>query len=230
MQLEQIKLIAVDTDGVLFNDTYSPVIERFVTKHGGAYTAEVERAVWGSPQIAAGQNMALACRLPWSGKTTIEAFFEERDRYLLEHPVQIASGVEAFLQTLASTGARIISYGGRDRSYSFDKFLSPFADYFDPHIPYVDVNDFRPGMAEIVEDICGVEFQQTLFIDDINRVGEVCKALGAGFIGIPSSASHNFQRQQMTETGVRHMVSELAAIDATMLSSIDKELAAGSHW
>jgi len=71
--LRRIRLIAVDTDGVLLNDTYSPAIERFVTKHGGQYTAAVERSVWGSPQLAAGQNMALACRLPWSAKDTIAA-------------------------------------------------------------------------------------------------------------------------------------------------------------
>jgi hypothetical protein len=43
--LRRIRLIAGDTDGVLLNDTYSPAIERFVTKHGGQYTAAVERSV-----------------------------------------------------------------------------------------------------------------------------------------------------------------------------------------
>ena len=69
--MEKIKLVALDSDGVVLNDTYSPVIERFVTKHGGKYTAAVERGVWGSPQLAAGQNMALACRLPWTAKETV---------------------------------------------------------------------------------------------------------------------------------------------------------------
>jgi len=42
-KLNKIRLVALDSDGVLLNDTYSPVIERFVTKHGGEYTAAVER-------------------------------------------------------------------------------------------------------------------------------------------------------------------------------------------
>src|SRR2546425_10070188 len=88
-RLRKIKLVALDSDGVLLNDTYSPVIERFVTKHGGEYTAAVERGVWGSPQLAAGQNMALACRLPWTAKETIAAFFAERGEYLKAHPSEV---------------------------------------------------------------------------------------------------------------------------------------------
>jgi phosphoglycolate phosphatase-like HAD superfamily hydrolase len=228
--LNQIKLIAVDTDGVLFNDTYSPAIERFVKKHGGDYTAEVERGVWGSPQLAAGQNMALACRLPWSAKETIAAFFAEREQYLSDHPVEVAPTAEKFLALAASTGAKVISYGGRDRAYSFDRFLSPLAKYFDPDLPYIDVNDFRPGMKEIVRDIYKVNFNQTLFIDDINRVAEVSKALEAGFIGIPSKASHNFQRQQMEDTGAPYLVNEIGDIDSSLLQTVDEELRKNSHW
>src|SRR5829696_6072817 len=137
--LNTIRLVALDSDGVLLNDTYSPVIERFVTKHGGEYTAFVERGVWGSPQLAAGQNMALACRLPWSAKDTIAAFFRERDEYLKEHPVEVMPGAEQMLAALADTGARLTCYGGRDREYTFDTHLGHLAGYFDRDIPYVNV-------------------------------------------------------------------------------------------
>src|SRR5262249_1348937 len=138
--LNTIRLVALDSDGVLLNDTYSPVIERFVTKHGGEYTAAVERGVWGSPQLAAGQNMALACRLPWSEKETIVAFFAERDEYLKEHPVEVMPGAAELLATLREVGVRVTCYGGRNREYTFDRYLGHLAGFFDAEIPYVDVN------------------------------------------------------------------------------------------
>ncbi|MFH8796984.1 HAD family hydrolase [Streptomyces sp. NPDC017941] len=228
--LDKIRLVALDSDGVLLNDTYSPVIERFVTRHGGQYTAAVERGVWGSPQLAAGQNMALACKLPWSAKETIAAFFKERENYLTEHPVQVSAGAEQLLATLRETGARVVCYGGRDRAYTFDTHLGHLAGYFDEQTPYVDVNDFRPGTKEIVRDIFGYAFDETLFVDDINRVAEVTKALGAGFLGVPASMPHNFQRAEMEATGVRYTVRDIRDIDLELLRKIDQELAAGTLW
>jgi len=228
--LTKIRLVALDSDGVLLNDTYSPVIERFVTKHGGEYTAAVERGVWGSPQLAAGQNMALACRLPWSAKDTIAAFFRERDSYLAEHPVEVMPGAATLLATLADAGVRVTCYGGRHREYTFDKHLGHLAEFFDAEIPYVDVNDFRPGVAEIVRDIFGYQFDEVLFVDDINRVAEVTRALGAGFLGVPASMPHNFQRAEMAATGVRYTVDDIGDIDLALLRRIDAELAAGTLW
>ncbi|MFB6818409.1 HAD family hydrolase [Streptomyces sp. NPDC056347] len=226
----KIKLVALDTDGVLFNDTYSPVIERFVKQRGGTYTAHMERHVWGSPQLAAGQYMALACKLPQSADDTMVEFFAERDRYLEENPVTVAPGVLSLLETLRSTGVRVTSYGGRDRSYSFDRFLGHLAEHFDAETPYVDVNPFRPGVKEIVRDIFGYQYDEVLFIDDINRVAEVTKALGAGFIGVPASMPHNFQREQMAETGVRFTVDKLDEIDLPLLLEADRRLAEGTLW
>lgn len=228
--LNQIKLVALDSDGVLLNDTYSPAIERFVTKHGGQYTADVERAVWGSPQLAAGQNLALACRLPWSARDTIEAFFEERQQYLRDHPIEVTPGAGHLLATLRDCGVRVTCYGGRGRGYTFDPYLGHLADFFDPDTPYVDVNDFRPGVREIVGDIFGYRYNEVLFVDDINRVAEVTKALGSGFIGIPASGPHNFQRAQMTETGVPFMVNDIRDIDNALLSRVDQALASGHFW
>ncbi len=228
--LSRIRLVALDSDGVLLNDTYSPVIERFVTAHGGEYTAAVERGVWGSPQLAAGQNMALACRLPWSARDTIAAFFRMREEYLQENPVQVAPGAEQLLDTLRTTGVRVTCYGGRPREYTFDGHLGHLASYFDPEIPYVDVNDIRPGTREIVRDVFGYAFDEVLFVDDINRVAEVTKALGAGFVGVPASLPHNFQRADMEATGVRHTVDDIRDIDVPLLQKVDEELASGTHW
>jgi beta-phosphoglucomutase-like phosphatase (HAD superfamily) len=228
--LRKIELVALDTDGVLLNDTYSPVIERFVTKHGGTYTAEVERFVWGSPQIAAGQHMALACKLPWSARDTMTAFFAERDDYLRDHPVALAEGVRELLETLRESGVRVVCYGGRNREYTFDTHLGHLAHLFDRDTPYVDVNDFRPGVKEIARDVFGYDYDQCVFVDDINRVAEVSKALGAGFIGVPASMPHNFQRPAMADTGVRHLVGDIREIGPELLARVDEELAAGTHW
>lgn len=229
-RLNQIRLVALDSDGVLLNDTYSPVIERFVSKHGGEYTAAVERGVWGSPQLAAGQNMALACRLPWSAAETIAAFFAEREEYLKTHPIELMPGAAALLATLREAGVRVTCYGGRPREYTFERYLGQLAEFFDPEIPYVDVNDFRPGTKEIVRDIFGYQFDEVLFVDDINRVAEVARALGAGFVGVPASMPHNFQRAEMAETGVRYAVDDIRQIDLALLEEVDRELAAGTLW
>lgn len=228
--LSKIRLVALDSDGVLLNDTYSPVIERFVTEHGGRYTAEVERGVWGSPQLAAGQNMALACRLPWSARDTIAAFFRARDEYLTTHPIEVTDGADQLLATLRDAGVRVTCYGGRNREYTFDKYLGHLSGYFDSEIPYVDVNDFRPGVKEIVRDVFGYQFDEVLFVDDINRVAEVTKALGAGFVGVPASMPHNFQRAEMAQTGVRYTVDDIRHIDVALLEKVDEELAAGTLW
>lgn len=228
--LNKLRLIALDSDGVLLNDTYSPVIERFVTKHGGRYTVAVERAVWGSPQLAAGQNMALACRLPWTAKETIAAFFAEREEYLKTNPVEVRPGAADLLTILREVGVRVTCYGGRNREYTFDRYLGHLSEFFDDEVPYVDVNDFRPGTKEIVRDIFRYQFDEVLFIDDINRVAEVTKALGAGFIGVPASLPHNFQRAEMVETGVRYLVDDIRQIDIPLLAKLDEELAAGTLW
>lgn len=229
-EFDSIRLVALDTDGVLFNDTYSPVIERFVTRKGGKYTPELERHVWGSPQLAAGQYMALACKLPYSAEEVMREFFAERDEYLREHPVEVAPGAEALLELLRSTGVRITSYGGRERSYSFDRFLGHLAHYFDKETPYVDVNPFRPGVKEIVTEIFGYRYHEVLFVDDINRVAEATKAYGAGFIGVPASMPHNFQREQMAATGVRYTVDKIDSIDLALLHEVDEHLTRGTLW
>lgn len=227
--LQRIRLIAVDSDGVLLNDTYSPAIERFVSKQGGEYTAAVERGVWGSPQLAAGQNLALACRLPWSAKDTIAAFFAEREAYLAEHPVAVADGAEQLMKTLKATGAETVSYGGRTKEYTFDNYLGHLGEYFDGP-QYIDVNDFRPGTREIIFDIYGYAPDEVLFIDDINRVAEVTKALGAGFIGVPANMAHNFQKAEMDATGVRFQVESIDDIDRALVEAADAALADGTMW
>ncbi|EHR2381740.1 HAD family hydrolase [Salmonella enterica] len=230
MKLNKIKLFAIDSDGVILNDTYSPVIKIFVEKYGIEYTPEIERSVWGSPQVTAGHNLALACKLPYSGERIIKDFFKVRDEYLEEHPIEVLPEIEPTLDLLKQTGAKLICYGGRNKEYSFDKFLSPYTKYFDKNNPYIDINSFRPGIFEIVTEIFEYQFDEVIFIDDINRVAEVCKSLNTGFIGIPASMPHNFQKEEMINTGVKLIVNKFNDISHETILKADELLYTSKFW
>lgn len=228
--LNNIKYIAIDTDGVLLNDTYSPVIKKFVEKYGIEYTSSIERSVWGSPQITAGHNLSLACKLPHPGEKVIGEFFKLREEYLRTHPVEVMPNIEGPLNMFNRLGIKVISYGGRNREYSFDRFLKKYSNFFDPKTPYIDINAKRPGMLQIIDEVLFCQPSEVIFIDDINRVAEVCKSIGAGFIGVPASMEHNFQFQEMQRTGVKHMVKSFSKIDEEHILSIDEMLKRGTLW
>ncbi|EFO3921992.1 hypothetical protein DMO93_18900 [Escherichia coli] len=230
MNLKKIKLFAIDSDGVILNDTYSPAIKIFVESFGVSYSPLIERSVWGSPQVTAGHNLALACKLPYSGEKVIKDFFKTREEYLKKHPVEVLPDIESTLALLSSTGARITCYGGRNKEYSFDRFLKPFEKYFDKEMPYIDINSFRPGVYEIVKEKFNLNFDEVVFIDDINRVAEVCKALGTGFIRVPASMAHNYQREEMVRTGVKYMVNRFTDITDKLIHEVDEHLASSDLW
>ncbi|MFM0286976.1 HAD family hydrolase [Paraburkholderia megapolitana] len=219
-RFKKIKLIAVDTNGVLLKDTFGVTIKRFIEGHGGVYTAELERLVLGAPHIAGGHIMSLACRLPWTAQETIDAFLAEHKIYTRDDPVVVNPGVDDALALLHGTGARITTYGGRPEDSMFSEFLHPFRQYFDRDIPYVNIDQIRPGMKEIVKRF-GCRSDEVLFIDDLGKVGDVCKTLGCGFIGAPVTA---FQRQLMQEAGVTHLVDSIAEISVELLDRIDDAL------
>ncbi|MEV7020216.1 HAD family phosphatase [Streptomyces sp. NPDC093991] len=224
MVFRHVRLIAVNIDGVLLNDTFSPVIHRFVVRRGGVYTAELERAVLSQPQLRA----AAALGVPGTPEEVVEAYFLEREEYLREHPVRVLDGAGALLERLRATGVSLVCYGGLGRAH-FDRHLAPFAAYFDGP-GYVCTDGFRPGVREIAEDVFGLRCDRALFIDDVARVGEAAHALGAAFIGHPTTYGHSFQREAMRQAGVRHLVGSLDEIDEKLLRAVDAEAAAGCLW
>ncbi|MFF6779877.1 HAD family phosphatase [Streptomyces sp. NPDC012510] len=225
MAFRHVRLIAVNIDGVLLNDTFSPVIHRFVVGRGGRYTAELERTVLSQSQLRAAAALGVAGATP---EEVVEAYFEEREEYLKEHPVRVLEGADRLLERLRATGASLVCYGGLQRAH-FDRYLAPLAACFDGP-GYVCTNAFRPGVREIAEDVFGLPCDRALFIDDVARVAEVARTLGAAFIGHPTTYVHSFQRQLMHEAGVRHMVGSLDAIDEQMLRTVDDEAAHGRLW
>lgn len=226
-KFEKLRVLAVDTNGVLLKDVYSGAIKQFVELHGGQYTSELERMVFGSPHAAGGHIMATACRLPWTSQETIDAFLAVQKEYSKVHPVEINPGAIEFLERMKSTGLRITSYGGSPKEVSFDPLLEPYEYLFDPETPYVNMGAFRPGMREIAGGAMKCNADEIIFIDDLNRVADVCRALGCGFIGMPGGS---YQRNQMLDSGVRYIVESFESINHELISIIDRNLAKHSMW
>ncbi|EEC5253353.1 hypothetical protein G5G08_004448, partial [Salmonella enterica subsp. enterica] len=88
----------------------------------------------------------------------------------------------------------------------------------------------RPGIFEIVTEIFEYQFDEVIFIDDINRVAEACKSLNTGFIGIPASMPHNFQKEEMINTGVKLIVNKFNDISQETILKADELLYTSKFW
>ncbi|MGK4581937.1 HAD family phosphatase [Kitasatospora sp. HPMI-4] len=226
--LSRLKAAAVNIDGVMLNDTFSPVIHRFITSRGGEYSAETERRIFSQRQADAAVVIAEAAGLDWSPERVLEAYFQERDEYLERDPNRVLDGAVQLVERLRGLGLRTVCYGGLDRSH-FDRHLGAHAGLFDEP-GYVCTNDFRPGVTEIVTEVFGLGHDEVLFIDDVARVAEHARPLGVPFIGHPSDFEHGHQRQLMREAGVRHIVDSLDAIDESLVRILDAAAEAGLLW
>ncbi|MFI8947721.1 HAD family phosphatase [Streptomyces sp. NPDC053750] len=223
-----LRLAALNIDGVLLNDTFSPVIHHFVVSRGGTYTAELERSIFSQPQHIAGRLLAAAVGGGMTGEEALAAYFEERAAHVDRHPVTITPGTPELLHRLRDAGLRTVCYGGLGKDH-FDRHLGRCADLFDGP-GYVCTNDIRPGFKEITEDVFGLRPDQVLFVDDVARTADAARALGTGFVGHPSDFVHSHQRTLMREAGVRHVISSLDALDDDLLHRVDGELSAGTFW
>lgn len=226
--LTQLRLGAVNIDGVMLNDTFSPVIHHFLVSRGCAYTAEIEWSIFSQPRAVAGRLLAEAISESMSGEEALEVYFEERARYLERHPVHVNEGALELVRRLRGLGLRTVCYGGLAKDH-FDTFLGEHAELFD--VPgYICTDAFRPGLQEIAADHFGLKHDEVLVIDDVAKVAEAARLLGMPFIGHPSHFEHSFQRQLMRETGVRHLAGSLHSIDEELLRTIDAEAAVGAVW
>ncbi|MFJ2739248.1 HAD family phosphatase [Streptomyces sp. NPDC087440] len=223
-----LRLAALNIDGVLLNDTFSPVIRHFVVSRGGVYTAELERSVFSQPQHIAGELLAAAVGGGMTGPEALAAYFEDRAAHTDRHPVTVTPGTRELLHRLREAGLRTVCYGGLGKDH-FDRHLGQYADLFDGP-GYVCTNDIRPGLKEITEDVFGLRPEQALFVDDVARVAVAARELGTAFVGHPSADAHSHQRAFMREAGVRHVISGLDALDDGLLHRIDREVGAGTFW
>ncbi|MFK4071287.1 HAD family phosphatase [Streptomyces sp. NPDC029674] len=221
---DRLRLVALNIDGVLLNDTFSPVIGNFITSRGGVYDAATERRILSQPRRTAGGEMARAAGLDVTGDQALEIYFAERDRYVADHPVRPNPGAEQLIRRVRDLGLRVVCYGGLSKPH-FDTHLGAWAHLFDGP-GYVCTDSFRPGIKEIAEDVFGLRLEEVLFVDDVARVAEAAKGLDVPFIGHPCS----FQRTFMEELATRHIVDSLDAIDEQLLRTVDAEAAAGTIW
>ena len=228
--LRKLRVVALDCDGVLIDDTYLDVIARFVTGHGGVYDAAAERDVIGLRDIVVAEKVTRLCGLEQPAEETLKQLWAARQEYLREHPIRVAEGVRACLTALGELPVRLVCYGGRTREHTFDRYLGGFAALLDTEVPYVGINEHRPGVEHIARTVLGVGFDEIVFVDDVSRVAADAREHGAGFIGFPSSPAHWRQREFMAGYGVRHLPASLAELTPELLVTVDEELATSTHW
>lgn len=224
----RLRLVALNIDGVLLNDTFSPVIHRFVTSRGCSYTADVERAVFSQRQRVAGERLAEVVGGGLSGPQALAEYFREREDYLRQHPVTVQPGVVGLLTRLRALGMLTVCYGGLAKDH-FDRFLGEYAALFDGP-GYVCTDSIRPGLHEIAAEVFLLGHDECLFVDDVARTAEAARRHGIAFIGFPTSFEHSFQGGLMMEAGVRHVIRSLDDVDEGLLRVLDEEAAAGRLW
>jgi hypothetical protein len=226
--LRTLRLAAVNIDGVLLNDSFSPVLHRLVLKYGGVYTRELEQRLFSQSRLAAAKVLLEETGAGVSEQEAIADYFAEREHHLRDHPVHTLDGAEELLHRLRGLGLDVICYGGLDETH-FHRHLGTWKHLFTaPH--YICTDDFRPGIREIVRDRFGLGYHQVLFIDDVARFAGHAKELDVPFVGRPSTFEHGFQRELMRELGVRHLVGRLAEIDEERLRTLDREAGLGTVW
>lgn len=228
--LAKLRVVALDCDGVLIDDTYLAMIAKFVTDHGGVYDAEAERDVIGLRDIVVAEKITRLCGLDQPPEETLKQLWSARQEYLAEHPIRVAAGVQECLEALGGLPVRLVCYGGRTREHTFDRYLGDFTALLDPEVPYVSINEHRPGVEHITRTVLGVGFDEIVFVDDVSRVAEDAREHGAGFIGFPSSPAHARQREFMAGYGVRHFATSPAELTPALLEIVDEELATSTHW
>jgi len=224
--MNHIRIIAFDIDGVLLKDTFSPVIKSFVEKYGGIYSRELERNVFSKNRDEAAKYLIQYLHLNISKDKLLSLYFQERKEYINQFGIGLTDGAGEVLEKLLSAGLKLVCYGGLSKDY-YQKELAGYISYFDR---YICTNDFRPGLKEIAFDIYKVKNKEILFIDDVNTVAEEAKRLNMPFIGMPSSFEFSYQRADMIQTGVKHIISNLKEINLSLIRKIDKEADKNILW
>ncbi|THA30351.1 HAD family hydrolase [Streptomyces sp. A1277] len=223
-----LRLAAVNIDGVLLNDTFSPVLHQLVTEWGGTYTAGLEQRLLSQTQSTAARVLAEATGVRATEQEVIQAYFAARERYLRTQPVRLIDGALPLLDRLRALGLGLVCYGGLGADH-FERHLGERASWFTAP-GYICTNDFRPGIREIAEDRFGLRREQVLFIDDAASFAARARELDVPFIGHPSSFEHGFQPALMRAAGARHVVGSLDEIDEALVRRLDREAGAGTVW
>ena len=215
--VKNICLFAVDIDGVILKDTFSPVLRMLIQRYGGHYTRDIERNVFSKNQYQAATYIIEKLGLEVEQDTLIASYFKLRDEYLSEADGGLVEGAEQMLERLSRYGVPMICYGGLELDQIHTDF-NKCSQYFDK---YICTNAFRPGMEEIIE-MYNLTPKQVLFIDDVNTVAETCKSLGSPFIGVPPQHEWGWQDRDMVSTGVVYKLTSIKNLNAELINEIDE--------
>ncbi|MDD2341953.1 MAG: hypothetical protein PHV54_03600 [Tolumonas sp.] len=214
--MKKIKLIAIDIDGVVLKDTYSPVLKKVIEKYNGVYTRELERNAFSRNRKEAATYIANALNLSLTPTQLISEYFQERERYMTTHESGIENGVIDFLTEVQELDTEILFYGGLSEQ-ELHHDIKPCMKYVNE---YVCTNDFRPGINEISK-MYGVQPSNVLFIDDVAFFAENAKKANALFIGVPSHFPFSYQKEEMHHLGVQYIVDSISSISVEMIHDID---------
>ncbi len=217
--MKNIKLFAVDIDGVILEDTFSPVLRNLIIKYGGTYSDDIERNVFSRNQKQAASYIINKLGLTISEEELISEYFIERDIHLESNDGGLRSGALDMLNIFSSFNIPMICYGGLNRHQIHNDF-DQCDDFFDE---YICTNDFRPGMLEIINKY-KLNPEQVLFIDDVNTVAEKCSSLGTAFIGVPPLHSWGWQKKAMMETGVAFTLNSIKDFTKELLIEVDNDI------
>lgn len=218
-RMNNIKLVAVDIDGVLLKDTFSPVLRNLVEEYGGSYTRDIENNVFSKNQKQAAQYLIEHLSINSSIDSLINKYFQERKKYISDYGGGMIHHAIDMLRNISSTKVKMICYGGLELKYVEDDFKENMA-FFDE---YICTNNFRPGMIEILNNL-QIKPNQSIFIDDVSGVAKTCKNIGCGFIGIPSSNTWGWQHKEMTLIGAKYIFESPNRITKQLLETIDKDV------
>lgn len=93
-------MIAVDIDGVLLEDTFSPILYRLAKRYHKTYSQELEVNTFSQNRQEAAIFLKSYFEKDSSLEMMIQEYFEERNRYLNGRNTTINSGVPQFLNML----------------------------------------------------------------------------------------------------------------------------------
>ena len=220
--MKNIKLIAVDLDGVVIEDIFTQVLHIQTKKYGAEYTPELEYNTISQRRedSASYAIRVLGSPTGMSIEQILEEFYKERENFLVNGENPLNAGVIEFLDTLKSLNVKLVCYGGLEENL-IDLGVRPVLEkYFER---YICTDAFRPGLKEIVKDIHGLEFSEVLFIDDVNRMAEEAKKYKIPFIGAPAQHSWGFQKKEMEKTGVKYIVNSINEITLDYLEKVDSD-------
>jgi phosphoglycolate phosphatase-like HAD superfamily hydrolase len=224
--MNHIKLIAVNLDGVLLKDTFSPVIRKIVMHFGSRYTHMVERNILSRPQNEAAQYLIKIAKINYNIQDLLELFFQERENYIKENGNGMFEATPLFLRLLRKQNTKLVCYGGLPSTY-FESEMKRYGSIFDF---YICTNDFRPGIKEITDEIYNLKYSEVLFIDDVNSVALTAKRMNVPFIGCPTNSQWGFQKQEMQRTGVKYIVESVGEVSQEILDNVDADASKGLVW